>query len=151
MKKRYNVYLDEDNVEALRYLNPDFNLSKFFDECITEFLLDGEEIINPIREKAKKIAKQKIKERSQQQKLIEESKTYEKQALDMKRRDDKIFSDKASLIFEIPKLYIQFLPEYGDNSSEFWENKAKVFSDLCGYPVSAEKVINYIREVAYVH
>lgn len=151
MKKRYNIYLDQNNVEDLRYLYPEFNLSDFVDKCIRDFLLDGEEVINPVHMKAKQIAIKRMKERAEQQKLIEEARSYEQLAREMKERDEKKFREVANQLLEDPDRYIKFLPEFSSSdTSDYWERKAKLISNVCSFPVTVESVQTYVREVCNV-
>ncbi|HWQ66264.1 MAG TPA: hypothetical protein VN372_05270 [Methanospirillum sp.] len=126
----------------------EFNLSKFVRDCLETALFEDEIIQDPRTEAAKRAAEKILKERASQKKLIEESRNYELIVLEMKKKDDEKFLQLVKQVFrEDPARYINQLPECSPTGNDrFWKQKAEILTELCGFPVSSEQIMSYIRE-----
>ena len=129
----------------------EFNLSKFVRDALEHALFEGEVFTDPRKEAAKRAAESILRERANQKKLIEEARSYEQIAREMKERDEKTFCELASQVLEDPDRYLKFLPEFSSGDmSEYWQQKAKTLTQLCGFPVTVDSVQSYIRRACNV-
>lgn len=145
MKRRVNVYIDDDLILLVRSRDENFNMSSFFNECLSHLVLGDEMYEDPRKIAAKRAAEEIIKERARQRHLVELERTAEAEALELMKRDEEIFLKAVKKEIPFPDGYIDCLPTYGDKPDEFWQKKAAVISSLCNFPVNPERVIQYVR------
>lgn len=149
-KKASCINLDQDVKAILIHEYGINNLSEFINSLLWSYVEANEPEV-PVEVKralrAQKLAAKLRAEHQNQKKLIEEARSYEQIVREMKERDEITFHEMASQVLEDPDRYLKFLPEFSSGDmSEYWQQKAKTLSQLCGFPVTIDSLYNYIRE-----
>ena len=153
-KKASCINLDQDVKAILIHEYNIKNLSEFINSLLWAYV-EANDPDTPVEVKrairAKELATKIRQDHLNQKRLIEEARSYEQIAREMKERDEQKFLDIASQVLEDPDRYVKFLPEFSSgNMSDYWSQKARVMSDLCGFPVTIEVVQKYIRGESHV-
>lgn len=127
--------------------DPSFNLSDFTRKCLEHYLF-GEEILDPRKEAARKAAESVLQERQKQKRIIEDEQSYEEKARELVERETKTFNREAQVFFRKPSLFESKLPEYDSHGDYLntWEEIAERLSVRCGFTVTTDQCINYVRQ-----
>ncbi len=127
----------------------DFNLSRFVREALKAALFENTPIIDPISEAAKRAAETLIQEQRLNEKDLLLKTTNELIEQETRQKRNIIFRERAKGFFVAnPTIYIRLLPECNPNISAnaYWEKQAEELSVLCGFEVSSDQVMTFVRE-----
>jgi hypothetical protein len=144
-KKQHCLYLNPDYVIGLKDCGID-NVSEYVNQVMLETILLNKPDFSPGKQ-AKIIADKVRKDHSEQQKLIEDQRSYEEQARELVETRTKVFTEEAESFFVSQRSWYFRLPEqdiHGDQEPA-WKRAISVLSDSCGFPVTVEECQNFIR------
>ena len=127
----------------------EFNLSSFVRKALEHYLFE-EELPDPRQEAARKAADSILREKRKQKKIVEESLSYEEKARELVQSRKRIFDKEAHGFFRNPSIFETKLPEY-DIYGDFlntWRGISDKLSERCGFSVTVEECMNYVRASA---
>lgn len=132
-----------------RVKDPDFNLSAFVRKTLEHYLFE-EEMPDPRQEAARRAAETILNDKRKQQKLIEDSRTFEEKARDLVESRKRTFTKEALCFFRNPSLFENKLPEfdvYGDYL-QTWNDIADTLTSRCGFLVTPFECMSYVRTLS---
>lgn len=144
-KKQFCLYLNPDYVLGIQDCGIE-NLSSYVNEFLLQTILLEKPDYTPSKQ-AKIIAARVRKERVEQKRLIEETRSFEEQARELMEVRTKVFNEKAGAYFKHIETWFNKLPEndhYGDFDT-VWVEAIDKLSVKCAYPITIEDCQKFVR------